>query len=530
MKLTIDNREVEVTDGVSIYAAAKGVGIDIPIMCYKEGYEHFTSCMMCMVKDKTSGKTLPACSARAAEGMDIETLNDEIRGFRKSTLELLLSDHLGDCEAPCQRLCAVHMDVPNLIRQVKANDLETAIVTVRRDIAIPSILERYCHAPCEKGCRRSKHDEALSIRELTRYAADWDLKREQPYVPTAKPATGKKVAIIGAGATGLSAAYYLALEGHSCTVFEKADRVGGRINKEFNKDLLHDWVVEGELRILRALGITFEMGTEIDAARFEDLRQSFSAVLFAGGATDAGTLQALGLPVVAGKGVIKVSADTSMTELPGIFATGSVIKGGQPLVKSVSSAKSAAACISQFLHGKPMVGLPDMYNHNMGRLLDSELAIFVSGANPIPRIKPDNLEADGFCAEDAETEATRCLHCDCRKNQDCSLRTYSDEYGASQNAFKGDERAPYVHINQNAGAVYEPGKCIKCGLCIRVTKKEGEPYGFTFIGRGFDVKPGVSLDKTLSEGLQKVADQVIEACPTGALSHNEKFQPEETNT
>lgn len=522
MRLKIDNRELELSEEVSIYHAAKRVGIDIPIMCYKEGYEHFTSCMICMVKDKISGKTLPACSAKVADGMDIETQSEEIRAFRKATLELLLSDHLGDCEAPCQRLCTVHMDVPKLIRQVKDNKLEEAIVTVRRDIAIPSILERYCHAPCEKGCRRAKHDEGLSIRELTRYAADWDLKRETPYIPPAKPATGKKVSIIGAGATGLSAAYYLALEGHTCTVFEKSDRVGGRIETEFNKDLLHDWVVEGELRVLRALGITFEMQTEVDTAKFEALRKDFSAVLFAGGATDVSLLKALGLPV-AGKG-IKVDPATSMTDLAGVFAAGSVLKAGQPLVKSVSAAKSAAACINQYLHGRPMVGLPDLYNHAMGRLLDGELEIFVSGANPIPRLKPENLEANGFCTEDAQTEATRCMHCDCRKNQDCLLRTYSDEYAAEQAGFKGEERAKYEHINQNAGAVYEPGKCIKCGLCVRVTKKEGEPFGFTFVGRGFDVKVGVSLDKTLADGLEKVADKVVEACPTGALSHNEKHR------
>jgi ferredoxin len=80
-------------------------------------------------------------------------------------------------------------------------------------------------------------------------------------------------------------------------------------------------------------------------------------------------------------------------------------------------------------------------------------------------------------------------------------------------------------VNQNAGAIFESEKCIKCGLCVQVTQKEGEPYGFTFVGRGFDLTAGVSLDKTLPEALEKVADQVVEVCPTGALAHNEKYQP-----
>jgi ferredoxin len=520
-RLKIDNRELEIDSEMSIVQAAQKLGIEIPVMCYKEGYEHFTSCMICMVKDKTSGKTLPACSARAVDGMEIETLNDEIRGFRKATLELLLSDHLGDCEAPCQRLCTVHHEVPKMIREIMGNQMEHAIATVRRDMAIPAILERYCNAPCEKGCRRAKHDEALSIRELTRFVADWDLQREQPYIPPRKPETGKRVAVIGAGATGLAAAHHLAIEGHAVTVFEKKDRIGGRIETEFKKELLHDWVMAGELRVLRELGIEFQMSTEIGAAiSLEQIRQEFSAIIFAGGAGDSAALQLIGLPVTA-KGV-KVNSATSMTDLPGVFAGGSVLKSGQPLVKSVAAGKSMACLATQFLAGKPMTGLPDMYNHNMGRLLDGELEIFVTGASPIPRLKPDGLELDGYNPPDAQTECTRCLHCDCRKNQDCKLRQYSDEYGAEQSGFKGEERAPYVHINQNAGAVYEPGKCIKCGLCVRVTKKEGEQFGFTFIGRGFDVKPGVSLNKTLAEGLEKVAEKVVEACPTGALSHNEK--------
>jgi NADH dehydrogenase/NADH:ubiquinone oxidoreductase subunit G len=95
---------------------------------------------------------------------------------------------------------------------------------------------------------------------------------------------------------------------------------------------------------------------------------------------------------------------------------------------------------------------------------------------------------------------------------------YSDEYKAEQGAFKGEERNRHVHIDQNAGALYQPEKCIKCGLCVRISEKERERFGFTFVGRGFDVRPGIALNKTLKEGLEKVADEVVAACPTGALA------------
>lgn len=521
MKLTIDNRPIEIDREMSIHEAAQLAGVEIPVMCYKPGQEHFTSCMICMVKDKTSGRTLPACSARATEGMNIETRNEEIVAFRKSTLELLLSDHVGDCEGPCQRLCTVHLDVPTMIREIMAGDLDAAIATVRAEMAIPSILERYCNAPCEKGCRRSKHDEGLSIRHLTRFVAEWDLKRPAPFVPARQPATGKSVAVIGAGPTGLAAAWHLALAGHECTVFEKASRAGGRIHSEFAKDPLEDWVLEGELSVLRSLGVTFKMEIQIGRdVSLAQLQTDFAAVIFAGGSTTPAELAQLGLPV-AGK-TVKVNA-AGLTGVPNVFAGGSVMKGGQALAKSVLAGKSLAACVTQHLAGLPCTGLPDVYNHNMGRLLDGELEIFVSGAKPIPRLKPENLETLGFDLAQAQEESTRCMHCDCRKNQDCKLREYSDEYGADQGAFKGEERAKHEHIDQHAGALYEPGKCIKCGLCVRVTAQAGEKFGFTFIGRGFDVRPGVPLDKTLAEGLENVAGQVVEACPTGALARNERM-------
>ncbi len=517
MKLKIDNRELEVENPISIYHAAEKLGIEIPIMCYRPGQQHITSCMICMVKDKTSGRMLPACSAPVAEGMDIETLNDEIRGVRKATLELLLSDHVGDCEAPCQRLCTVHLEIPRMIRAIIAGDLESAIAMVREEMAIPSILERYCNAPCEKGCRRSKHDEGLSIRELTRFVSDWDLRRSEPYLPPRKALTGKRIAIIGAGPTGLSAAYFAALAGHACTVFEKESQIGGRIHSEFKKELLQDWVIAGEMRLLEKLGVEFRLNEGISSApQFSSLRESFDAISYAPGACDKFVHETLGMPL--GPGGIKIDPATNMTSCPAVFAGGSVVKAKQPLAKSILTGKNIAACATQYLAGRPMTGLAEMYNHTMGRLLDGELEVFLRHASPVARLKPDSLEFRGFLSEEAAQEATRCLHCDCRKNHDCKLRRYSDEYQAEQGAFKGEERAMHVHIDQNAGALYEPEKCIKCGLCVRISERHKERFGFTFVGRGFSVRPGIALNKTLSEGLEVVASEVVEACPTGALA------------
>jgi NADH dehydrogenase/NADH:ubiquinone oxidoreductase subunit G len=88
-KLEIDGRPIEVPDGTRVIQAARMLGISIPTMCYIEGLEPFTSCMICQVKNEANGKMIPGCSAPVEEGMKIATINDEVRKARKFTLELL---------------------------------------------------------------------------------------------------------------------------------------------------------------------------------------------------------------------------------------------------------------------------------------------------------------------------------------------------------------------------------------------------------------------------------------------------------
>jgi len=521
VKLTIDSQVLEFEGDLSLMEAARRLGIEIPALCYREGYDYFTSCMMCVVKEKKTGKTLPACSARAADGMVIETQSDEIRAFRKSTLELLLSDHLGDCEAPCQRLCGVHNEVPQIIRDIQAGQMDTAVAHLRRDMALPGVLERFCNAPCEKGCRRGLVDESVSIRALMRHAAEWDIKNTQSYVPPCAPSSGKRVAIIGAGMTGLSTAYYLALLGHASVVFERQPRVLPRLRAENSPDVLPDWVVEGEVRLLNQLGIEIRTGVKVGAdVSMADIRRQFSAVVVACGAVPVEDLKSLGVPGTA-KGII-ADPSTLKTRIEGVFSAGSAVKRDTPILRTVQQAKAMAACISQALDQKEMVGIVEMYNHLMGRLQPEELKEFASHASPVPRVRSADAGHVPYPNESAVLETGRCMHCDCRANQDCKLRIYSDQYNAVQSTFKGEHRATYVQVNRDTGVLYEPGKCVKCGLCVRVTKKDGEKFGFTFVGRGFEVKAAISLDKSLEEGLEKTAGKVVEACPTGALANAEE--------
>ena len=112
ISISIDNRDVSVNENSTVFDAARKLNIHIPTLCYLNGYERFTSCMICVVHEINSDRLIPSCSATVAEGMRIETENEKVKVARKDALDFLLSEHVGDCEAPCHRACPAHMNIP----------------------------------------------------------------------------------------------------------------------------------------------------------------------------------------------------------------------------------------------------------------------------------------------------------------------------------------------------------------------------------------------------------------------------------
>jgi hypothetical protein len=197
VKVKIDDREVDVPPGSNIIDAAAQLGVEIPTLCYLKGYEASNSCQVCTVKDRRSGRLISACGTKVVEGMEIDNETEEIHDVRRTALELLLSEHVGDCRAPCDFACPAHMDIPLMLQQISDKELRSAIVTVKEDVALPAVLGRVCPKPCEKGCRRKGADGPVAICDLKRYVADVDLARDDPYLPPCKRDSGKRVAVVG---------------------------------------------------------------------------------------------------------------------------------------------------------------------------------------------------------------------------------------------------------------------------------------------------------------------------------------------
>jgi len=169
--------------------------------------------------------------------------------------------------------------------------------------------------------------------------------------------------------------------------------------------------------------------------------------------------------------------------------------------------------------GQEVAGPSRPFNTHIGKLDDAELKSSMESAADTPRTAPSH-EGTGFTDEQARREAARCLHCDCRKAESCKLRKYAAAYGARPRRYMG-ERRKFVRDVGHPEVIYEPRKCIDCGLCVRITSRAGEELGLTFIGRGFDVRVGVPFERSLAEGLKRTARQCVAACPTGALALKE---------
>jgi len=507
--ITIDNQHIEVPPGTTILDAARRLGIDIPTLCHLEGLPPQTSCFVCLVKVNGNSRLLPSCATVVSEGMVVESETAEVRAARRMALELLLGDHLGDCIGPCQGACPAHIDIPRTIRLVGEGKLREAVALVKERNPFPAVLGRICSAFCERGCRRAQHDATVSIAALERLVGDADLSSSEPYHPSCKPASGKRVAIIGADPAGLTAAYYLRREGHACTLFDMRGQPGGAW-RDLPEDRLPRDVLDAEIARVLALGAEFRPGVR---ASVDDLYKDYDAVLIAAG-------EGSSFPgVEMGEKGIQADRQTLRTSLPGVFAAGPATIPLHHSVRAVADGRVAAYSIAQYLAGEPVTDDERRpFSTHMGRLRAEELALLLEDANPRAQVVPAAVD---LTTDEAVRECARCLHCDCRKLHACKLRDHSIAYGANALAYKGERRS-FTRDTTHPEVIYEPGKCIVCGICIRIAETHREALGLSFIGRGFDVRPAVPFGESLLQGLKEAAEECVKACPTGALAWKSK--------
>lgn len=190
---------------------------------------------------------------------------------------------------PCKANCPAHIDIPQYIRAIKEGDFDKATAIIREKVPFPEVLGSVCTHVCESNCKRNELGEPISICKLKRAAATQDSGAWKEKVHK-EPATGKKVAVIGAGPSGLTEAYYLAKKGHSVTVFEKNEKAGGQCRYGIPSYRLPDDLLDREIDNILEIGIELKTNTECQS--LEELKKQYDAIL-----VSIGTHQGTKLPI-----------------------------------------------------------------------------------------------------------------------------------------------------------------------------------------------------------------------------------------
>ena len=339
-KITINGNEYAASPGQTILDVVRANQIDeIPTLCWDPKLPSYGSCYLCVVEVKGLEKLVPSCSSPVAPGMVVETNNARIRESRKTALELLLSNHYADCLGPCTQTCPAGVDVQGYIALMALGKFSEAVRLIKETNPLPIVCGRVCVRECETACRRNKVDERVGIDYLKRYAADIDL--EDPWTPTIEKKNGKKVAVVGGGPAGLTAAYFLTLKGYQVTLYEASSHLGGMLRYGIPEYRLPKKTLDREIKWITDLGVTVKKNSVLgkDFTIKSLKKEKFAAIFLALGAQVGKTMGIKGEDET--PGVIR-GADflrqLQAKKMPEIYGKVVVVGGGNTAIDAARSA------------------------------------------------------------------------------------------------------------------------------------------------------------------------------------------------
>lgn len=299
IRITIDHKICNAKSGQTILKVARENNIFIPTLCYDENITHNTSCFVCVVKDTGTGRFLPSCAALAVDDMVVESNSDEVRDMRRTALNLLLSEHIGDCEAPCTLACPAHANVEEYVRAGRNKDLLEALKIIKQRIPLPLSIGRVCPRFCEKDCRRNIIDKPVAINDVKRLAADLYY---ESYLEDLPVLNGKKVAVIGAGPGGLGAAYFLRLNGIATDIYDQMPEAGGMLRYGIPEYRLPKSILDKEIAHFGKMGgialfLNRKLGADLS---LKELDRQYDAIVIAIGSWQPASMRAEGEELAGG--------------------------------------------------------------------------------------------------------------------------------------------------------------------------------------------------------------------------------------
>ena len=359
IKLTINGKECVGQSGQTILQIAEENGIDIPTLCHNENVKHYGACGICVVEAANSPKLMRACSTMAADGMVINTESPRVVQARKIALELLMSDHDGDCRGPCVLNCPAETDCQLYVKKIANGDYRGAVETIKEKLPLPASIGRVCPHPCETACRRKMVEEPISIAFLKAFAADQDLASENPFKAEIAADTGKKVAVIGGGPAGLTAAYFLRRSGHGVTIFESMPKLGGMLRYGIPEYRLPKAVLDAEIAAINQMGVemkpNFRVGVD---ATFEEITAAFDATVVAIGAWRSMGIGCPGEELEGVWGGIHLLREIALGNKPNIGEKVCVVGGGNTAMDACRSAVRLGAKEVSIIYRRTLDEMP----------------------------------------------------------------------------------------------------------------------------------------------------------------------------
>lgn len=288
----LNGTEVKAYKGETILQVCERNDIEIPTLCHDPRLKPYSSCFVCVVEVEGMRGMQPSCSTPVYEGMKVTTHNEKIRQARKTSLDLLLSNHYADCLGPCKQTCPAGVDVQGYVSLIEKGLYKEAVALIKETNPLPAICGRVCVRPCELNCRRHLVGEGtgVGVDYMKRFVADKDMESEDPYMPVVDIPTGKKVGIVGAGPAGLSAAFWLQSRGHQCDIYEALPKPGGWLRYGIPEYRLPNDILDKEVAAITHLGVNIhcnkQLGKDLD---YKHLKDNYDAVILTPG-SQKGTL------------------------------------------------------------------------------------------------------------------------------------------------------------------------------------------------------------------------------------------------
>jgi len=284
VQIIIDGKAFSCKQSDIITKVANKNKIFIPTLCATKKVKPHGACGICVVEIKGQNKLFRACSTKVSNGQEIITNSEKVLRVRKNILELLISDHTGDCVAPCQNACPADTSCGAYAQLLAKGENQKAAELIYEKLALPASIGRICPHPCEKDCRRSLVDKPINIAKLKSFAIEngGDIKTKKAQKAQK---TGKKISIVGGGAAGLSVAFNLVKKGHSVTIYEAREKMGGMLYFGVPEYRLPKSILQSEVDLIKSLGVEFKFNTRIGRdVSLENLVKNSDAVIVAIGA------------------------------------------------------------------------------------------------------------------------------------------------------------------------------------------------------------------------------------------------------